>query len=176
MMMRALAGMAALVLVTACAGVTSAGRNAGRVSETPAASTQTAQAPLPPPQAQPAQQQAQTQPAQLPPPPVETQGPPVASGATIAPAPRPAPRNNNDDEIVVESTREGQVLPPEGDPRTSTERMRDIRAWDQCVSRAQGRAESDPMRPALETPEELCSEALGMASRTALPDSRLRRR
>jgi len=174
MMMRALAGMAALVLVTACAGVTPAGRNAGRVSETPAASTQTAQAPLP--RAQPAQQQAQPQPAPLPPPPAETQGQPVASGATITPAPRPAPRNTDDDEIVVESTREGQVPPPEGDPRSNTERMRDIRAWDQCVTRAQGAAESDPMRPALDTPEELCARSLGMADRTSVPDSRSRRR
>lgn len=166
MMMRALAGMAALVFVTACAGVTSAGRNADRVSETPAASTQTAQA----------QPQQQAQPAPLPPPPAETQGPPVASGVTIEPAPRPAPRNTDNDEIVVESTRQSQVPPPEGDPRTNSERMRDIRAWDQCVSRAQSSGESDPMRPALDTPEELCSRALGMASRTAVPDSRLRRR
>lgn len=175
-MMRALAGMAALVLVTACAGVTPAGRNAGRVSETPAASTQTVPAQLPPPQARPTQQAQVTQPAPLPPPPAETQGPPVASGATIATPPRPAPRNADDDEIVVESTRESQVPPPEGDPRSSSERMRDIRAWDQCVSRAQSRAESDPMRPSLDTPEELCTEALGMASRTSVPDSRQRRR
>lgn len=176
MMMRALAGMAALVLVTACAGVTPAGRNAGRVSEMPAASTQTVQAPLPPPQAQTRQQAQVTQSAPLPPPPVETQGPPVASGATIEQAPRPAPRNTDDDEVVVESTREGQVPPPEGDPRSNSERMRDIRAWDQCVTRAQGASESDPMRPALDTPEELCSRALGMSGRMSVPDSRTRRR
>jgi hypothetical protein len=176
MKMRALAGMTALVLVAACAGVTSAGRNASRASETPAASTQTTQAPLPAPRAQPTQQAQVTQSAPLPPPPAETQGPPVASGVTIAPAARPAPRNTDDDEVVVESTRQSQVPPPEGDPRTNSERMRDIRAWDQCVTRAQGRAESDPMRPSLTTPEELCTEALGMASRTAVPDSRSRRR
>ncbi|GAM97524.1 proline-rich protein [alpha proteobacterium U9-1i] len=191
MKMRALAGLAVLVLATACAGVTPAGRNSGRAPSAdappamstpapvpaqqvqPAPRTVQQPAPLPPQQVQPAPQTVQ-QSAPLPPPPVE-RAPPVASEATVAPAPRPAPRDAEDDEVVVESTREGQVPPPEGDPRSNLERMRDVRAWDQCVSRAQARGESDPMRPALDTPEELCARSLGMSDRFAVPVSRRQR-
>jgi hypothetical protein len=54
--------------------------------------------------------------------------------------------------------------------------MQDIRAWDQCVMRVQGAAEADPLRPQLVTPEDYCSQSLGMANRTAIPQSRLERR
>lgn len=50
--------------------------------------------------------------------------------------------------------------------------MQDINAWDRCVTHVQAAFESDPMRPQLDSPEEYCSQSLGMANRTAVPDSR----
>ncbi|MDX2274455.1 MAG: hypothetical protein NW206_03305 [Hyphomonadaceae bacterium] len=104
--------------------------------------------------------------------------PPAASGATIVapdvaapPAPRPPPPRGD---IVVPGTVERQVLPPTGDPRSAAERARDIRAWDNCVMRAQNLGEADPMGPALDQPEDVCRAELGMASRTAVPDNRRR--
>jgi hypothetical protein len=143
--------LAALVSVSACAGVTPAGRNAGRAPE--AIPAEQSAVPAPPAQA-----------------PTPTQAP-VASEARIeTPPPPPAPRD--DDDIVVQGEVNRQLPPPEGDPRSNSERMRDIRAWDQCVTRIQAAGEVDPMRPQLETPEEYCSRALGMADRAAVPLSR----
>jgi hypothetical protein len=65
---------------------------------------------------------------------------------------------------------------PPGDPRTSEERIRDIRAWDQCVMQVQGAFDADPMSPQLTTPEEYCAQSLGMADRTAVPVGRQQRR
>ncbi|MGH6951365.1 MAG: hypothetical protein ACREH4_10850, partial [Vitreimonas sp.] len=76
--------------------------------------------------------------------------------------------------IVVPGQREMQVQPPSGDPRSVAERTRDVRAWDQCITASQSAFESDPMRPQLDSPEEQCSRSLGMANRTAVPDSRRR--
>lgn len=157
MMMRALAGFAALVVMSGCAGVESAGRN----SRAPAPGQVSEPAPEPPP------------PAQTPPP--ETGAPGVASGARVTPEPPPAPAPE-DDEVVVRGQIERQIPPPEGDPRSTAERMRDVHAWDQCVSQAQAAGEIDPMRPALETPEELCARSLGMADRFAVPISRREQR
>jgi|CXWL01.1.fsa_nt_gi hypothetical protein len=178
MMTRALTGLAALLLIASCAGVEPAGRNSRREASTPPPVSQPAPAPraapaLPPPtQTQSAQTQAT--PAPLPPPPVETRAvPDVASQARVTPEPRPVRREpSEDDDIVVQGQAERQVPAPNGDPRSTIERVRDVRAWDQCVSRAQAAGEVDPMRPALETPEELCSRSLGMADRMAVPISR----
>lgn len=146
MITRAFASLAALVLVTACAGVEPAGRNSGAAEPAPVSEP-------------------------LSPPPAETVAPNVASEARVTPEPRPQPRSS-DDEVIVQGQVDRQVPPPEGDPRSTAERMRDVRAWDQCVSRAQAAGEVDPMRPAMETPEELCARALGMADRFAMPISR----
>jgi hypothetical protein len=54
--------------------------------------------------------------------------------------------------------------------------MEDIRAWDQCVTRVQAAFESDPMSPQLDSPEEYCSQSLGMSDRDAVPLSRTERR
>jgi hypothetical protein len=53
--------------------------------------------------------------------------------------------------------------------------MEDVRAWDQCITTSQAAFERDPMRPQLDSPEEVCSRTLGMASRTAVPASRRQR-
>lgn len=94
----------------------------------------------------------------------------VAPGVQAPPAPRPAPPPGD----VVVPGQVDRTLPPTGDPRTSSQRAQDIRAWDQCVTRAQGTGDSDPMRPALDSPEDICRQSLGMASRNAVPDFRRR--
>lgn len=80
------------------------------------------------------------------------------------------------DDVVVPGVRERQVPAPGGDPRSRAERMQDIRAWDRCVMSVQGAAEADPMRPQLVTPEDYCSQSLGMSDRNSVPQSRLERR
>lgn len=95
--------------------------------------------------------------------------PNAAASNVTTPAPSPT-TGSNDEEVVVP----GQVtrqLPTPADPRTTTQRMADIRAWDDCVLRLQGRAE-DPTRPQLDPPEEICRRTLGMSERTAVPNSR----
>jgi len=95
--------------------------------------------------------------------------PSVASNVSVAtPTPRPA----DNGEVVVSGVLPRQVPPPSGDPRSTQERMADIRAWDSCVLHLQARSTSDPMRPQLEEPEDICRRQLGMVSRTAVPDSR----
>jgi hypothetical protein len=73
---------------------------------------------------------------------------------------------------VVPGTVERQVLPPTGDPRSASERARDIRAWDDCVMHAQNLGEADPTEVQLDQPEDVCRTQLGMANRTAVPDNR----
>jgi hypothetical protein len=101
--------------------------------------------------------------------------------AAREPAPTQVAQRDDDeaeddgDTIVVPGQRETQVPPPGGDPRSVAERAEDVRAWDRCVMSAQGAFESDPMRPQLDSPEEYCRNSLGMASRTAMPESRRQR-
>lgn len=139
----------------------------------------------PPPQAAPVTTPPPQQMAAVSPPPVQTAPSPAprtapppqpevaAQGVSAPPAPRPRPRASDD--IVVPGVQERQVPPPAGDPRSVSERMQDINAWDRCVARVQAAGETDPTRPSLESPEEVCSQSLGMATRTAVPDSRIRR-
>jgi len=94
----------------------------------------------------------------------------AAPGVTVAPLPQPPAARDGD--ITVPSGREIPAPSPGNDTRTNEQRTRDIRAWDQCVMRAQGMAESDANRPQLTSPEEICSRRLGMGSRTSVPDSR----
>jgi hypothetical protein len=126
-------------------------------------SSDDASAPAPPPQA------ADPAPAQAPQSDVAATGV-VAPDVQAPPAPAPPPPPGD---IVVPGQVE-RAVPPIGDPRSVGERAADVRAWDDCVVRAQGVAESDPMRPQMDTPEEACSRALGMANRTAVPESRRR--
>lgn len=92
----------------------------------------------------------------------------AAPGVAAPPAPRPPPPRGD---VVVPGQVE-RAIPPTGDPRSASERAQDIRAWDDCVMRSQGMAEGDPMRPQLDSPEDVCQRQLGMASRTAVPNSR----
>jgi hypothetical protein len=92
------------------------------------------------------------------------------------PTPPPARARSDDDDIIVPGQVQTQVPPPAGDPRSNEERRADVRAWDQCLTQVQGAFDSDPMRPQLTTPEEYCSQSLGMADRTAVPVSRRQRR
>ncbi|MGE0045030.1 MAG: hypothetical protein AB7J28_13620 [Hyphomonadaceae bacterium] len=77
-----------------------------------------------------------------------------------------------DDGVVVRGQIERPVPAPPGDPRTSAQRMEDIRAWDRCVNHAQNIGDQDPTRYQAESPEELCRRTLGMADREALPATR----
>lgn len=155
-MLKRVAAFAALLAATACAGVEPAGRSAARAPAPPVASAPVGRA-LEAPAAEP------------------SVAAPVAAPAVSAPAPasRPASRSG-EDEIVIPGQTERQVAPPNGDPRNRIERMEDVRAWDECVTGVQAAFETDPMRPQLETPEDVCSRSLGMASRDAVPDSRPR--
>lgn len=140
------AAVLAAAMLSACASNDASAPEATRAPPPPAASAAPAPAP--------------TAPA----------GPSVAApGVTVAPVPQPPVREGD---VTVPGQRELPAPSPTNDTRTNEQRMRDIRAWDQCVMRAQGAAESDSNRPQLTSPEEICSRSLGMGSRTAVPDSR----
>lgn len=194
-----LAAMAVLFSLAACANLQPAGRNArnGEMEAPPprVATTTPRTAPvlpppsasLPPPATSPAYTPRASAPLATPPsvtaaaPPVAsppvTSAPPVVAPSVAAPAAdRPPPRRSNDEEVVVPGTITRQIQPPNGDPRTEAERMQDINSWDRCVTHVQAAFESDPMRPQLQSPEEYCSQSLGMADRTAVPISRQSRR
>ncbi len=113
-----------------------------------------------------------------PPPPVAAPAPaPVATPAETpahVPAPAPTRTASNDEDVIVRGQVQRQIPPPAGDPRSNRERIEDIRAWDQCVSHAQASFETDPMRPQLDSPEDVCRGALGMAGREGVPESRRR--
>jgi len=66
------------------------------------------------------------------------------------------------------------VRPPNGDPRSIAERREDIQNWDHCVMQAMAQ-QSDPNRPTVDTPEDICAQRLGQSSRNAVPQSRLQR-
>lgn len=149
-----LAAVTALIVLAACANVESAGRTAREggaappVISSPPTPTPT---PTPPPE------------------------PSVAApNVSVATPPPPRPRSGDDD-IVVRGEYD-QIPQPEGDVRSRAQRNEDIRAWDQCVTAVQAAYERDPMRAQLETAEEYCGRSLGMADRTAVPESRIRRR
>jgi len=182
-MLARMAAAAALIALGACAGMESAGRNARTGEPTRVASA-------PPPAARPAPPPAA---ATLPPPAAQTPTPsasaptPAPAAARPLPAPPPqrveaAPPPDEDEpvatrsrggDVVVPGARQRQVPAPGGDPRSNSQRMEDIRSWDHCVMRVQNAGEADPMRPQLTTPEEYCSQSLGMADRMAVPASRL---
>ncbi len=198
-----LAIVALAVGLAGCAGLEPAGRNArGGPSPTVTASTPeptyVPQVALPPPQATTPTPQAATAPQQRPPlvvppapqqtapaaatpPPARTQpaAPPVAAPQVTVPTPppsEPARALSPDDDIVVPGQVQTQVPPPAGDPRSNEERRADVRSWDRCITQVQSAFDSDPMRPQLTTPEEYCSQSLGMSDRTAVPFSRRQRR
>lgn len=155
MLARMMAAGAALALLAGCGTFESAGRNARQAAPPPPAE---ARAPAP----TPAPQQAQPAPA-----------PSVAApDVSVAPPPPSPPSQSDRGDIVVPGQTQQQVPAPAGDPRSASERMADIRAWDRCVMRIQGGAASDPTRPQLDSPEEVCRSELGMSNRTAVPNSR----
>lgn len=108
--------------------------------------------------------------------------PAPAMGPAMEPAPAPAaaeagaPAGGGGGDIVIVPDGREIPVPSPADPRSMSERREDIRAWDQCIMSSQGAFDSDPMRPQLQSPEEQCSRALGMADRTAVPVSRRDRR
>ncbi|MEZ6024402.1 MAG: hypothetical protein R3C16_13535 [Hyphomonadaceae bacterium] len=175
-----LTALLAGVLLAGCAGLEPVGRNASRgepapipTASRPAPAPAATPAPAPAPAPQqvqaptPAPTPAPVQRAQTTPPPVAA---PNVSVAEAAPPPRPRETAQNDSSVVVPGAR--QIEPPGGDPRTQSERMRDIRAWDRCVLEVQAVFDRDPMSPQLQSPEELCRAQLGMADRTAVPNRR----
>jgi len=84
----------------------------------------------------------------------------------------PAPQSSDSGEIVVPGRVDVPAPTPPGDPRSTAQRMRDIRAWDRCLVRAQAASDTDPTRYQPDTPEQMCRDSLGMANRTAIPVSR----
>ncbi len=107
-------------------------------------------------------------------PPAESGPPPNTVAANVAaPAPSAPARAADNGEIVVPSVAPHQLPTlPNGDPRSAMERAADVRSWDQCVMRLQNIREDNPMRPTLDSPEDICRQRLGMDSRNAVPDSR----
>lgn len=193
--------VALAVGLASCAGVEPAGRNARNSGPAPTAAPapQRTAPSLPPPQQSAPMQTAPTQsapplvapppvqrqqpaptvtaPAPTPtPPPVQRTQPSVAAPQVSVPTPAPSRPQSADEDIVVPGQVQTQVPPPAGDPRSNEERRADIRSWDQCVTQVQSAFDSDPMRPQLTTPEEYCSQSLGMADRTSVPVSRRQRR
>ena len=75
-------------------------------------------------------------------------------------------------EVVVPGAITRPVAPVPADPRTSAQRMRDIRSWDRCVMRAQAASDTDPTRFQEDSPEDLCRRSLGMPDRESLPLTR----
>ncbi|QGZ93211.1 hypothetical protein [Terricaulis silvestris] len=191
-MLGRLAAIAVVAALAGCAGMESAGRNAARdpVASAPTAAPAprvVASAPTPATAPLPAPVASAPRPTPAPivtatpaPPPPQA----ITPRTTAAPAvedDEPAPvaidtARRSGSDIIVPGVRERQVQPPRGDPRSTSERMEDIRAWDQCVTRVQAAFESDPMSPQLDSPEEYCSQSLGMAERDAVPLSRGERR
>ena len=147
------AAVAAFLMLVGCAGVESVGRGAERAPPPP----QAAAPEIAPPAAVPG-----------------TDLPPVAAANVPAPEATVPPRPRGDNEIIVPGQVERQVPAPQGDPRSMSQRMEDVRAWDRCVTEVQSAFESDPMRPQLDTPEEYCRRSLGMADRLSVPASRRR--
>lgn len=100
----------------------------------------------------------------------------MISAATLAAATplaqEPEAPASNSGEIVVPGAVEVPAPTPPGDPRSRAQRMRDIRAWDRCLIRAQAASDTDPTRYQPDTPEQTCRERLGMADRLAVPISR----
>jgi hypothetical protein len=190
-MLGRLMAIAVVAVLAGCAGMESAGRNSSRdqVASAPtpapaprAVTSAPATAPLPAP--------AASAPTATPAPIVTATPAPPPPQAAIAPRTTAAPAVEEEEappvavdtarrsgsDIIVPGVRERQVQPPRGDPRSTSERMEDIRAWDQCVTRVQAAFESDPMSPQLDSPEEYCSQSLGMSDRDAVPLSRTERR
>lgn len=190
-MLGRLAAAAALIALAGCAGMESAGRNSRTSDPTPMAA-----APAPPPPAARVEQAPVASPppavapppaqmAAAPPPPAQRVEAPPAPPAQRVEAPPPPPAQvaavqddrpvaagRTSDEVIVPGQRERQVPAPNGDPRSRAERMQDIRAWDDCVMRVQNAFDADPMSAQLDVPEDYCARSLGMANRTAVPESR----
>jgi len=124
---------------------------------------------------QAAHQAAASAPAPIPVAPTVAPPPPAApttvAANVVAPAPSAPARDANNGEVIVPGVVHRQVQPPNGDPRSTQERMADIRSWDHCVMHAQN-VQSDPLRPITDTPEDICRQRLGMNDRTSVPDSR----
>jgi len=103
----------------------------------------------------------------------------LMTGAALAQAADPAPVDAEtlpgNDSITVPGQVERPVVAPAGDPRPMSERRRDRRAWDRCVMKVQNRHSDDigsGVVPVEDSPEQVCSKRLGMASRESIPQDR----
>lgn len=76
------------------------------------------------------------------------------------------------DEVVVPGTVEREVKLPDGDVRSTRQRARDRARFDRCVMRIKDRESDAPgANPVSVSPEEFCSQRLGMRDRNAPPDT-----
>lgn len=79
------------------------------------------------------------------------------------------------DEVVVPGTVEREVELPQGDIRSARQRARDRSKFDRCVMRINDRESDSPgANPVAVSPEEYCSQRLGMRDRNSPPDRRNR--
>ncbi|MBL8531772.1 MAG: hypothetical protein JNK94_08560 [Hyphomonadaceae bacterium] len=111
-----------------------------------------------------------------PPPTAAAPTPPLQAAPAPAPAQTPSASASDSGDITIPGQVEQQVPAPRGDPRTQAQLMEDIRNWDTCVMQVQSQASSNPTRPALDSPEDYCAQALGQSNRTAVPARRLEQR
>jgi hypothetical protein len=180
-MLGRLAASVALMALAACAGMAPAGRTAQRQADVsapaPVMPADTRELPPPSPHATSPTPQAAPAPA-LAPPQTEAQAqtPPAsavaAPGVTASPPPPSPPPRDPGDVVVHGSVPEQQVRPPNGDPRSISERREDIRNWDHCVMQVMAQ-QSDPNQVQTQSPEDVCSRQLGQSSRNAVPQTRL---
>lgn len=84
-------------------------------------------------------------------------------------------KGGNSDDIVVPGTVEREVKLPDGDIRSSRQRARDRARFDRCVMKINDReSESPNANPVSTSPEEYCSQRLGMRDRNTAPDRKSR--
>jgi hypothetical protein len=99
----------------------------------------------------------------------------VALAQTSATDPLILPQKGASDEVTVPGTIEREVQAPQGDPRSARQRARDRARFDRCVMKLNDReSESPSANPVSLSPEEYCSQRLGMRDRNAEPDRRNR--
>lgn len=80
-------------------------------------------------------------------------------------------KGGSGDSIVVPGTVEREVKLPDGDVRSTRQRMRDRARFDRCVMKVKDRESDSPgANPVGNSPEEYCSQRLGMRDRNAAPD------
>jgi hypothetical protein len=100
----------------------------------------------------------------------------AASGAAAAQSASPpqtinTPSSPGVSEDVIIAPQQRRATPPDGDPRSIGEKRAHQAAYDKCVLSAK---EPDMAHPVDSSPEEYCSQRLGMSDRNSVPNSVLR--